>query len=251
MSLRFHEIAEANHRIQNPITQDQLLQLGEMCHANRSTRLLDLACGKGELLCQWALHYGVVGVGVDISKTFIAAARHRGFDLAVWDKVSWVEGDAADYPAQHHQFNTVSCLGATWIGGGLLGTIQLMRVALHDDGGTLMIGEPYWNELPPDEAYAALDIKADTFDTLEGTKVRFQTAGVELVDMLLAAHEEWDTYMEKQYKTVAQWLDKHPHDPDHAALSAWIERSRTTYEQYGRPYLGWGVFILRVNNSTS
>jgi len=246
MSLRFHEIAEAEHRIQNPITQEQLLLLGELCNASGSSRLLDLACGKGELLCQWALHYGVIGVGVDISHVFIDAARHRGFDLAVWDKVSWVQGDADDYPAAHHQFDIVSCLGATWIGGGLLGTIELMRVALHDAGGTLLVGEPYWNELPPDEAYEALEVEPDTFDTLDGTKERFKAAGVELVDMLLATHEGWDGYMEKQFKTTAKWLDNHAFDSDADALRLWIEAARASYEKYGKRYLGWGIFVLRA-----
>jgi SAM-dependent methyltransferase len=246
MSLRFHEIAEAGHRIQSPITDEQLLLLAEMCHVNSSTRLLDLACGKGELLCQWALHHGVIGVGVDISPVFIAAARHRGFDLAVWDKVTWVEGDAADYPTDFHQFDVVSCLGASWIGGSLAGTIDLMRVALHDAGGTLIIGEPYWNELPPDDAYAALGVERDTFDTLDGTKARFKAAGVELVDMLLATHEGWDSYMDKQFKAVARWLDNNPDDSDADALREWIDNARTSYNKYGRYYMGWGIFVLRV-----
>jgi SAM-dependent methyltransferase len=246
MSLRFYEIAEAEHRIQSPITEEQLLLLGEMCHADKSTRLLDLACGKGEMLCQWALNYGVIGVGVDISHVFIEAARTRGFDLAVWDKVSWVKGDAADYPADFHQFDIVSCLGATWIGGGLLGTIELMRIPLHDAGGMLVIGEPYWHEIPPDDVYAALEIEHDTFDTLEGTKERFKSAGVELVDMMLATHEGWDGYMEKQFKTVDKWLENNPYDEDADSLRKWIDNAQKTYNEYGKPYMGWGVFVLRV-----
>ncbi len=246
MSLRFHEIAEAEHRIQNPITKEQLLLLGEMCSVSKSTRLLDLACGKGEMLCQWALHYGAVGVGVDISQVFIAEARTRGFDLAVWDKVSWVQGDAADYPVAYHQFDVVSCLGAAWIGSGLLGTLELMKIALHDAGGTLIVGEPYWNELPPDEAYTDLGVEKDTFDTLDGTKARFKAAGVELVDMLLATHEGWDDYMEKRFKTVERWLDKHPYDTDADALRTWNDRDRAAYQKYGRYYMGWGIFVLRA-----
>jgi hypothetical protein len=38
MSLRFHEIAEINHRILNPFTEDQLMFLGEVCRLNPETR---------------------------------------------------------------------------------------------------------------------------------------------------------------------------------------------------------------------
>ena len=51
MSLRQHEIAEANHRILNPFTDEKLMTLGTICGLQPGQRMLDLACGKGELLC--------------------------------------------------------------------------------------------------------------------------------------------------------------------------------------------------------
>jgi len=67
MSLRFHEIAESYHRILNPITEEQLMLLSEVCSLNQGVRLLDLACGKAEMICRWASKYGISAVGVDIS----------------------------------------------------------------------------------------------------------------------------------------------------------------------------------------
>ena len=67
MFLRFHEIAEAYHRILNPFTEDQLMLLGEICRLRPGIRQLDLACGKAEMLSRWAQKYGTSGVGVDIS----------------------------------------------------------------------------------------------------------------------------------------------------------------------------------------
>lgn len=54
MSLRLHEIAETNHRILNPFDETKLMLLGEICRLQSGMRQLDLACGKGEMLCQWA-----------------------------------------------------------------------------------------------------------------------------------------------------------------------------------------------------
>src|SRR3712207_6952862 len=42
----------------------------------------------------------------------------------------------------------LSCIGASWIGGGVGGTIDLMRPALKP-AGLLLIGEPYWTDPPP------------------------------------------------------------------------------------------------------
>ena len=49
MSLRYHEIAEAYHRILNPFSEDQLMLLGDICSLQPDDRQLDLACGKGEM----------------------------------------------------------------------------------------------------------------------------------------------------------------------------------------------------------
>jgi cyclopropane fatty-acyl-phospholipid synthase-like methyltransferase len=72
--LRQHEIAEADHRILNPFTGQQLMQLADVGRVGPATRILDLACGKGEMLCRWAAAFGCGGHGVDISEVFLAAA---------------------------------------------------------------------------------------------------------------------------------------------------------------------------------
>lgn len=246
MSLRFHEIAEANHRILNPFTDEQLMLLGEICQIDSGTRQLDLCCGKGEMLCRWAAEWGLIGVGVDISSVFLEAARQRARELEVLPKLTFVEGDAADYPEEHHQFNIVSCIGATWIGGGLTGAIKLMRQALKDERSLMLIGEPYWIEEPPQEAVnTQADGDRDLFASLAGTLDRFESEGMELVEMVLADHHGWDRYVAMQWKTINDWLYRNRSDPDAEALREWVHHGRRSYLTYGRRYLGWGVFVLR------
>ena len=86
MSLRQHEIAEAGHRILNPFTEEKLRLLGEVSHVTSGTRVLDLACGKAELLGLWATWFGSLGLGVDLSHAFTAAARARVSELGVADR---------------------------------------------------------------------------------------------------------------------------------------------------------------------
>ena len=83
MSLYLHEIAEANHKILNPFTEEKLMTVAAACRLRADSTVLDLACGKAEMLAQWAHHYRISGVGVDISSVFIEAARGRGVVLAV------------------------------------------------------------------------------------------------------------------------------------------------------------------------
>ncbi len=241
--LRQHEIAEASHRILNPFTDEKLELLGELCRWRRDMRLLDLASGKGEMLCTWARRHGIRGLGVDISEVFVPAARDRAAHLGVADRVRFELADASTFGVDEASFDAVACIGATWIGGGLAGTIALMRPALVP-GGLLLIGEPFWREEPPAEA---LDIAlgSNEFTSLEGTLDRFEDAGFELVEMVLADEHSWDRYMASQWWTVAAWLDEHPGHPDVAGMREYLNRSRRSYLAYGRRYLGWGVFVLR------
>ena len=244
MSLRHHEIAEANHRILDPITEPKLRLLGEVSGVAAGTRVLDLACGKGEMLCRWAEWFGSGGLGVDLSPVFLAAAAKRAAELGVGDRVTFVQGDAGAFEPEPAAFDIGACIGATWIGGGLAGTVDLLRPAIRRDG-RLLIGEPYWTEPPPDEAVEALGFAPDEFVSLEGTLDRLEAAGTELVELVLADGDSWDRYEAAQWRTIDAWLAANPADPDHDAMRTFLDHGRRTYLRWGRRYLGWGVFVTR------
>lgn len=246
MSLRFYEIAEANHRIQNPLSEEKLMQLGHICGLNSGTRILDLACGKGELLCRWASHFGIKGTGVDISAVFLEAAQQRARELNVWSDVQFVQADAAEYPQPFHQYDIVSCIGATWIGGGLIGTLDLMRPALKDlESGLFIVGDIFWQTPPTDAVRAALGLDDSPIYDLGDLPDVLQSADLELAHMIIATRDEFDHYYAQQWMTVHQWLREYADDPDAFAIREWIGRSQRLYLKYERDYLGWGVFVLR------
>ncbi|MBC8098787.1 MAG: class I SAM-dependent methyltransferase [Armatimonadetes bacterium] len=246
MSHRFYEIAANGQRIQNPLSAAKLALLGEVCQLKHGMRHLDLACGKGELLAQWARVYGVVGVGVDANDAYIAAAKLRADELEVYDQLTFVVDAAEQYPQDYHQFDVVSCLGGSWMGGGLVGMLHLMYTALAEKGGLLLVGEPYWHEAPPDDACAQMGVTPETFATLPGTLDRFESVGVQLVEMVLADTDSQDRYSAQQWMAIDTFLRDNPDDPDAAALWDWRASNRRSYLTYERRYLGWGVFVLRV-----
>lgn len=247
MSLHFHEIALKNHRILNPFTEGQLMLLGEICRLYPGMKQLDLACGKGEMLCRWAKKHGINGIGIDISTVFLDEAKKRAEELELTDKLTFVQGDAGQYPQATHDFDVVSCIGATWIGNGLDGTIELMKPALKPDG-LLLVGEPYWVEQPPEDAYAALDVRKNDYVSLDGTLDRFESGGMQLLEMVLADQHGWDRYEAPQWTAVDDFLSTDPDSPDARALFEWTSNNRRAYLRYGRRYFNWGVFVLRLSN---
>lgn len=244
MTLRFHEISESRHRILNPFTAEKLQLLGRICAGREPIHLLDLCCGKGEMLCTWSVEYGISGVGVDISKVFLAAARQRADGLGVGDRITFVDQDAAAFATESdEQFDMVSCIGATWIGDGLAGTLALMRPRVKMDG-LVVVGEPYWiDPLPP--GLSVPGIAEDDYVSLAGTLARFDAAGFDLIEMVLANADDWDRYVAAQWMTVAGWLAANPTDPDADSIREWIRDGQRNYLAVDRRYLGWGVFVLR------
>ena len=244
MTLRFHEIAESRHRILNPFTAEKLSLLGRICVGERPVHMLDLCCGKAEMLCTWVVDHDVSGVGVDISEVFLDAARERADELGVGDRVSLVHADAAKYVVEGvDQFDIVSCIGATWIGGGLVGTLELMRPRMKPRG-LLVVGEPYWiDQLPA--GLSVVGVGDGDYESLTGTLDRIESAGFDLVEMVLASPDDWDRYVAAQWKTVDGWLDANADDPDAAAIREWIREGQRSYLAVDRRYFGWGVFVLR------
>lgn len=247
MSLRFHEIAEAEHDILNPIGMDKLDALAAICEVDADKRVLDIASGKGAMLRRWAAKRSMRGVGVDISGEFCGAARDRAREENIDDLVGFVEGEAAQYLERCQEvFDVVSCLGATWIGGGLRGTLDLMVPRLRGPDSHLVVGEVFWSEPPPEEALRELTgDDRELFATLEGTLDRFESRGLELVHMIAAGRHEWDEYYASQWLTVDRYLRTHPEETEAEALRSWIAKGRRQYLRWERRYFEWAIFVTR------
>lgn len=239
---RHHEERERRHRIHNAIDAAKLATLGAALQLPRGATVLDLACGSGELLCTWARDHGFRGTGVDISSVFVAAARDRAVELDVVDAVTFVRSDAAGYVATE-PVDVASCLGATWIGGGMEGTVELLRRSTRP-GGMLLVGEPYWRREPDADALASFGVAPDEWSDLPGLIARFREVGCDLVEMVLADPDSWDRYVAAQWLTIRRFLDAHPDDELVAQFRDELDTAPLQYVRHQREALGWGVFVL-------
>ena len=241
---RHYTIRESSHRIHNPLTEAKLATLGRVLGIPPDTSMLDLACGSGELLCTWARDHRVTGTGVDLSPFFLAGADARARELGVADRLTFVHADAAGYVADQ-PVDLAACIGATWIGDGVTGTVDLLRRSLRP-GGMMLIGEPYWRRDPPDQAtVAACSARdRDEFRPLPELLEHFGQLGCDVVEMILADQDSWDRYVAAQWRNIRRWLDQNPDDELFDQMRAELTTSPADYVRHEREYLGWGVFAL-------
>lgn len=241
---RIFNITESAHRIHNPFTPEKFATLGAVLRLEPETRVLDLGSGSGEMLCTWARDYAITGVGVDMSQLFSGQAKRRAEELGVANRVKFIHGDAAGYVTDE-KCDVVACVGATWIGGGVAGTIALLTKSLSSNG-ILLIGEPYWRQLPPTEdiAKACFANAVSDFLVLPNLVASFDKLGYDLVEMVLADQEDWDRYEAAKWLTMRRWLEENPDDDLAQELRTQLTTAPKRHVTYTREYLGWGVFAL-------
>ncbi len=241
---RIFNITESAHRIHNPITPEKLATLGAALRLESGACVLDLGSGSGEMLCTWARDYGVVGAGIDMSRLFTEHAKLRAKELGVADKVKFIHSDAAGYVSDE-KVDVACCLGATWIGGGVAGTIEPLARSLRT-GGIILIGEPYWRQLPPTEDVikGCLAHSISDFLVLPELLASFGKLNYDVVEMVLADQDGWDRYEAAKWLTMRRWLQVNPTDELAKEVRAQLTSEPVRHAAYTREYLGWGVFAL-------
>ena len=241
---RIFTITEAAHRIHDPITPDKLATLGAALRLESGARVLELGSGSGEMLCTWARDHGIVGTGIDMSESFTQQARVRSEELGVADRVKFIHSDAAGYVSDE-KVDVAACVGATWIGGGVSGTVELLARSLRD-GGMLLIGEPFWRQPPPTEEVArgcGANAISD-FLGLPELLASFGRLGYDVVEMVVADQDDWDRYEAAKWLTMRRWLEANPEDELAEDVRARLSSEPARYAAFTREYLGWGVFAL-------
>ena len=241
---RIFNITESAHRIHNPITPEKLATLGAALRLESGARVLDLGSGSGEMLCTWARDHCIIGTGVDMSRLFTEQAKRRAEELGVANQVQFIHGDAAGFVSDE-KVDVAACVGATWIGGGVAGTIELLARSLRP-GGIILIGEPYWRQLPPTEdvAKGCLAHSISDFLLLPELLASFGCLGYDVVEMVLADQDGWDRYEAAKWLTMRRWLEANPGDELAKDIRAELTSEPVRYATYTREYLGWGVFAL-------
>ena len=84
---RYYVVAERDHELQNPTSEDKLLLLGRRLRLEPGSRVLDVASGRGGPAILLAREFGCTIDGIEIAPEFHAAAIERASRAGVADRV--------------------------------------------------------------------------------------------------------------------------------------------------------------------
>ena len=240
----FYAITHRDHVVCNPLGLAKLDEMVGLLDLPAGGRILDIACGKGELLIRTVARYGVSAVGVDISPPFVSELRERVAARIPDAATELLEMDGAAYDGEPASFDLAACLGASWTFGGHAGTLRAL-VAWTRPGGQVLVGEPFWRR-EPDPAYLAWSgLTREQF----GTHAENAEAGVALglapLYALAGDEDDFDRYEALQWRATERYARAHADDPDVPELLDRVARARHEYLAWGRETLGWSLYLFR------
>ena len=242
---KFYDITHRHHVICNPMSREKLDSLVELLRLPASAAVLDIACGKGELLIRLAETYGVSGLGIDISPHFIRDARERLETRVPQSGIAFQEMDGAEFvPDAPQSFALASCLGASWVFGGHGATLDALNRFIAP-GGWIVVGEPFWLQEPAEEYLKASGLARTSFATHTENAAAGERRGLELAYSLVSSQDDWDRYEGLQWYAVSEYARAHPDDPDLPEIVERIDKERSLFLRWGRETLGWAIYVFR------
>jgi SAM-dependent methyltransferase len=235
----FFAVAERDHAIQNPTSAEKIRHLGELLRLTPQNRILDIACGRGGPAIIFAETFGCRILGVERAPEFVETARARIAQAGLESLIDIAERDAREFPLDPETFDAALCLGASFIWGGLAGTLGALMQAVRA-GGHVVVGEPFWRRWPLPSG-----IDAEGYTSLHTTVARFEAAGLIPVGHVASSEDDWDAYESLHWRALEDWLAEHPDDPDAAEIRRQHDEARDRYLSWQRELLGWAMFVGR------
>ena len=237
----YHVVAESEHELQNPTSPEKIRLLGDRMRPDSGSAVLDVASGRGGPAIILAETFGCHITCVESVHEFDEAARRRAHEKGLDKLIEFVHADARHFLPEHEGYDAAICLGASFIWGGLPGTLAALDPAVRD-AGWIAVGEPYWRTWPLPEG---AEPEGEAYLPLRDTMERFHEAGLEVVTLIDASLDDWDRYESLHWLAAVEWLAKHADEPDAEEVRILTQRFRDLYLRWQRELLGWAIIVGR------
>ena len=239
--LRYHELLEADHDIQNPMSAEKLRRMVDYLNIEDGDRIVDVGSGKGWLMCELAATRRVHITGLEFSRVFADAAARRLASTRLIGSAEIVFGPALEHAIPAQPYDIALCIGATMALGDIEGALDWMSAAVRP-GGRIAIGEPFVRKPMPRLMQAR---RQEYTRSLADLGEAFRVSGLDLTGIVASSEDDWDHYECQHWRAAANFLAAHPDDPDAAEVRTKSDADRASYLAEEREGFGWAIFVAR------
>ncbi|MHC4410308.1 MAG: SAM-dependent methyltransferase [Planctomycetota bacterium] len=219
---------------------DRLL---EMLAPAPGASVLDIGCGKAELLLRLADRYGCRVTGVDMSPHALALARAAFTERCPDADVTLLELDVKKQSVPEGPYDLIVWLGGSFIGEQFAETLQALTALLRP-GGQLLIGHGFWMQTPPPEYVEATGISTDWLTDHAGNIACGQACGLRITHSSVSTRDEWDTFEGMIQHHSERYALENPDAPDPQGR---LEQRRVFFDaqqRWGRETMGFGFYLF-------
>jgi cyclopropane fatty-acyl-phospholipid synthase-like methyltransferase len=244
-SLDFSAIAHEGLAFMNPLAEEDVEEMIEALELEPGAHVLDLGCGKAEVLIRIVERYpDVRATGLDRSTAVLAEARRQAEERVPEARVALLEQDVREYAPEPGSFDVVVSTGGISFRGGVGGSLAVLS-GFVAPGGKLLFGEGYWREEPNAEYLVALGAAREELKDYEGTIEAAQDVGLELKRAVTTSVEDWDAYEDAWAHNGERYAEAHEGEEGVDELREWIAAGRERYRELGgRDVLGFALFLF-------
>ena len=240
---KFYDVTHRYHEVWNPTSRAKLDELIGLLRLNPGSTVLDIACGKGELLTRLAERYEISGIGVDISPYCVTDAIQKLRKRVPGAQIQILNMDGADY-SPDQLFDLAMCIGASWVYKGHRGTLSTLKTMTKPDA-LILVGEPFWLKDPDDAYLVAENLTRDMFGTHYENVLVGEDEGLFPLYTMVSNQDDWDRYETLQWYAAEMHARDNPDDPDVPEILTRVARGRTNYLHWGRDTVGWAIYLFR------
>jgi SAM-dependent methyltransferase len=226
-------IAHGELRLWNPLSEGALDELIGLLDLAPGARVLDVGCGRGEVLRRVAERWQIAGTGYDSDPAVIESGP-ADLDLQVRDR------------PPPGPFDLAVCIASSHALGGFPQALTALRELVRP-GGQVLLGEGYWRRPPSDDYLEALGgATRDELADYPGLMSAAEEAGLTPLYASVASEADWDRYEWRLILNAERWTAGHAGDPGAELLRERARRARRRMTMPGgRETLGFALTLLR------
>jgi hypothetical protein len=226
-----------------PLSAQRADRLAVDLASRNPATVVDLGCGWGELLLRiLAGCPGAHGVGIDTHGPDLARARDNAAKRGFADRVTFIEGAAADHL---RAADVLINLGAHQAFGGVAEALGVLHGTVNP-GGLVLFGAEYWESTPSPQRLAKMwpGITVDDCTDLAGLVDLAIAAGFRPLRIETATRGEWEEFESGLAADGEEWLLAHPGHADADEVRAKLDAQRSIWLRGHRDLMGFAYLTL-------
>lgn len=243
----YHRIAYEGFAVANPVDLARVLAILAQAELRSGAVALDIGAGAGGVSVAMATAQDLMVHAIERDPAMARMIEDRVTTAGLADRVHVVVENSATVLNLLSPVDLIVALGTTEAAGeGVRDPVGILGgLARHlRSPGYILWGDLFWKGDPPAPLRHIIGLTGD-YATDEGWRAAGREAGLDCIASEISSDTAWDAFFGGADDKVRRWLDTHPDAPEAAAIRARADQIRTTFD-FGRPYLGFGLYLFRT-----